>query len=70
MKLLIEANEFISGEIEVDESYFGGRRKGKRGRGASGTIHLIYKATTRNNMPRTGPGTGSLNKRLRNSPIN
>lgn len=31
-----EANEFLSGEIEVDESYFGGRRKGKRGRGAVG----------------------------------
>ena len=29
-----EASEFLSGEIEVDESYFGGRRKGKRGRGA------------------------------------
>ena len=25
----------VCGEIEVDESYFGGRRKGKRGRGAS-----------------------------------
>ncbi|GAB4174973.1 MAG: hypothetical protein Kow00100_16940 [Geothermobacteraceae bacterium] len=24
------------GEIEVDESYFGGKRKGKRGRGAAG----------------------------------
>jgi transposase len=31
-----EANEFLSGEIEVDESYFGGRRKGNRGRGAGG----------------------------------
>ena len=31
-----EANEFLSGEIEVDESYFGGSRKGKRGRGAGG----------------------------------
>lgn len=31
-----EASEFLSGEIEVDESYFGGRRKGKRGRGAGG----------------------------------
>ena len=30
-----EAGEFLSGEIEVDESYFGGRRKGKRGRGAA-----------------------------------
>jgi transposase len=26
------------GEIEVDESYFGGHRKGKRGRGAAGKI--------------------------------
>jgi len=26
----------LSGEIELDESYFGGRRKGKRGRGATG----------------------------------
>ena len=26
----------LKGEIEIDESYFGGRRKGKRGRGASG----------------------------------
>ncbi|MCK5556488.1 MAG: IS1595 family transposase, partial [Alphaproteobacteria bacterium] len=26
------------GEIEVDESYFGGRRKGKRGRGAAGKV--------------------------------
>ena len=30
-----EAGELLSGEIEVDESYFGGRRKGKRGRGAA-----------------------------------
>jgi len=26
----------FGGEIEVDESYFGGKRKGKRGRGAAG----------------------------------
>jgi len=26
----------LSGEIELDEAYFGGRRKGKRGRGAAG----------------------------------
>jgi transposase len=26
----------MSGEIELDEAYFGGRRKGKRGRGAAG----------------------------------
>src|SRR3989338_49358 len=26
----------LNGEVEMDESYFGGRRKGKRGRGANG----------------------------------
>ena len=26
----------FEGEIEADESYFGGTRKGKRGRGATG----------------------------------
>ena len=32
----VEDETLFSGEIEVDESYFGGRRKGKRGRGAAG----------------------------------
>lgn len=31
-----ESHEVFDGEIEVDESYFCGRRKGKRGRGAVG----------------------------------
>ena len=31
----------FSGEIEVDESYFGGRRKGKRGRGAAGKMPVF-----------------------------
>ncbi|APC96507.1 putative transposase [Francisella frigiditurris] len=31
----------FAGEIEVDESYFGGARKGKRGRGASGKIPVF-----------------------------
>jgi len=31
----------VSGEIEVDESYFGGRRKGKRGRGAAGKVPVF-----------------------------
>ena len=35
-RLEAEASEYLNGEIEVDESYFGGRRKGKRGRGAGG----------------------------------
>jgi len=36
-----EAAEFLSGEIEVDESYFGGHRKGKRGRGAAGKVPVF-----------------------------
>ena len=35
-----EWTEF-EGEIEVDESYFGGRRKGKRGRGAAGKVPVF-----------------------------
>ena len=31
----------LSGEIEADESYFGGIRKGKRGRGAAGKITVF-----------------------------
>jgi len=31
----------FTGEVEVDESYFGGRRKGKRGRGAAGKIPVF-----------------------------
>ena len=27
-------DSLLKGELEADESYFGGRRKGKRGRGA------------------------------------
>lgn len=30
-----EGKELLSGQIELDEAYFGGRRKGKRGRGAT-----------------------------------
>jgi len=31
----------LHGEVEVDESYFGGRRKGKRGRGAAGKVPVF-----------------------------
>jgi transposase len=37
----IEDTTPFSGEIEVDESYFGGRRKGKRGRGAAGKVPVF-----------------------------
>lgn len=33
--------EVFGGEVEVDESYFGGRRKGKRGRGAAGKVAVF-----------------------------
>lgn len=36
----IDASSF-SGGIEMNEAYFGGRRKGKRGRGAAGKIPVI-----------------------------
>ncbi len=39
---LCQSEEKLSGEIEVDESYFGARRvRGKRGRGARGKIPVI-----------------------------
>lgn len=31
----------MGGEVEVDESYFGGHRKGKRGRGAAGKVPVF-----------------------------
>lgn len=34
-------NYQFSGEVEVDESYFGGKRKGKRGRGATGKVAVF-----------------------------
>ena len=40
LKQLIRSLKF-QGEIELDESYFGGVRKGKRGRGAKGKIPVF-----------------------------
>ena len=37
-QLGLQAEEMLGGEIELDESYFGGQRKGKRGRGAAGKV--------------------------------
>ncbi|UOO83847.1 IS1595 family transposase [Neisseria dumasiana] len=36
--LALEADQVFEGAIELDESYFGGKRKGKRGRGAAGKV--------------------------------
>ncbi len=33
--------ELLESEVEVDESYFGGCRKGKRGRGAAGKVPVF-----------------------------
>ena len=45
LRLLIFQNsshlEMFDGEIEVDESYFGGHRKGKCGRGAAGKVAVF-----------------------------
>ena len=40
-RLAAELPAPFAGEIEVDESYFGGRRKGKRGRGAAGKVAVF-----------------------------
>ena len=34
----LQAHEVFDGAVELDESYFGGARKGKRGRGATGKV--------------------------------
>jgi len=37
----VKEETLLSGEIEVDETYFGGRRKGQRGRGAAGKVPVF-----------------------------
>jgi len=37
----IEDDSQLEGEVELDESYFGGKRKGKRGRGAGGKVPVF-----------------------------
>ena len=36
-----DRNEQFSGIVELEESYFGGVRKGKRGRGAAGKVAVF-----------------------------
>ena len=36
-----KVSEVFDGHIELDESYFGGMRKGKRGRGAAGKVAVF-----------------------------
>ena len=41
--ILVQDKDFplLRGEVEIDEAYFGGRRKGKRGRGAAGKVPVF-----------------------------
>ncbi len=39
--LSLATPELLAGEVELDESYFGGHRKGKRGRGAPGKVPVF-----------------------------
>lgn len=45
--------EKLFGEVEVDESYFDGQRKGKRGRGAGGKVAVfgLMKHGGKGNLP-------------------
>lgn len=36
-----DVDALLGGEVEMDESYFGGRRKGKRGRGAANKVPVF-----------------------------
>ena len=38
---LEQETPYLAGDVEVDESYFGGHRKGKRGRGAAGKVPVF-----------------------------
>ena len=45
--LALAADEVFEGPVELDESYFGGRRKGRRGRGAAGKM-VVFGILKRN----------------------
>jgi len=38
---MTDPEDLLSGEIELDETYFGGKRKGKRGRGAFNKVPVF-----------------------------
>ena len=45
--LALAADEVFEGSVELDESYFGGRRKGRRGRSAAGKV-VVFGILKRN----------------------
>ena len=52
----------LSGEVEADESYFGGVRKGKRGGGAAGKIAVFWLL---NGVERSTRPSSSIRKQKR-----
>ncbi len=79
--LALAADEVFEDPVELDESYFGGRRKGRRGRGAAGKV-VVFGILKRNGRVYTvvvdtharGLGrsgfvfSGSLFHRIRHTP--
>jgi transposase len=47
-EMLAEDLDKMNGEVEIDESYFGGRRHGKRGRGAANKTAVVGIAERKN----------------------
>ena len=45
--LALAADEVFEGSVELDESYFGGHRKGRRGRSAAGKV-VVFGILKRN----------------------
>ena len=45
--LALAADEVFEGPVELDESYFGGRRKGRHGRGVAGKV-VVFGILKRN----------------------
>ncbi len=54
-QLALVEHEVFDGSVELDESYFGGMRKGKRGRGAAGKV-IVFGLLKRREGLREGRG--------------
>lgn len=52
--------ENLSGVVEVDETYIGGERPGKRGRGAAGKAVVLVGVEDTSDPPRTSRGIGRI----------
>ena len=59
--LALAADEAFEGSVELDESYCGGRRKGRRGRGAAGKV-VAFGILKRNGRVYTVVGVNALNQ--------